>query len=300
MLLGYVAFFGVAFVCDELELLGHVARAEVEDTIGRQSVASGSAGFLIVAFDILGHILVDDVADIGFVDTHAEGDCGANDFNLVADEGVLVFGAFERGHSGVIGEGFNAVLAEAFGERFGGFARVAIDDSAFEGFALDEAEDLLEYSLFVLDPIGEVGAIEACDEGLRVFETKLSEDIAPNAIGRGGGERHEWKVGKEAPQIGELAVLGTEVVTPFANAVGFVDGESIDLPLLQVIEKAGKHETFRSNVEDGVLASKKLGVAFSSFGFVERRVEVSCVDAIGFKAVDLVLHQGDEWGDDDG
>ncbi len=39
-------------------------------------------------------------------------------------------------------------------------------DAAFEGFALNEAEDLFGNGLFVLDSVGEIGTIEARDEGL--------------------------------------------------------------------------------------------------------------------------------------
>lgn len=45
-------------------------------------VASGSADFLVVLFDAAGEGSVDYSADVGFVDAHAEGDCGYDYFQF--------------------------------------------------------------------------------------------------------------------------------------------------------------------------------------------------------------------------
>ena len=36
------------------------------------AVASGAAGFLVIGFEAAGHLVVDDEADVGLVDAHAE------------------------------------------------------------------------------------------------------------------------------------------------------------------------------------------------------------------------------------
>ena len=47
-----------------------------EDAVARQPVASGPADLLVVALDRLRHIPMDDEADVGLVDSHAEGNGG--------------------------------------------------------------------------------------------------------------------------------------------------------------------------------------------------------------------------------
>ena len=71
-------------------LLHHVAARIEQHAIGRQPVAAGAAGFLIVALDVFRQVGVDHAAHVRFVDAHAEGDGGADDAGLVAEEGVLV------------------------------------------------------------------------------------------------------------------------------------------------------------------------------------------------------------------
>ena len=54
--------------------------------------------------------------------------------------------------------------------------------------------------------------------------------LGTNAFGGGGGERHERDFWKNAAQGIDLAIFGAEIMAPFADAMGFVDGEQIDVP----------------------------------------------------------------------
>ena len=67
------------------------------------AVASGTAGLLVVAFDALGDVVVDDETHIGLVDAHAEGDGGHDDVHVLHEEFVLVLGADLVVQSGVVG-----------------------------------------------------------------------------------------------------------------------------------------------------------------------------------------------------
>ena len=51
-----------------------------QDGAGGLAVASGAADLLVVGLDGAGERGVDDGADVGFVDAHAEGDGGDDDF----------------------------------------------------------------------------------------------------------------------------------------------------------------------------------------------------------------------------
>ena len=69
---------GVVFFEEEL-LEAAVGEAVEEDGAGGEAVATGAAYLLVVAFDGAGQGDVDDGADVGFVDAHAEGDGGDDD-----------------------------------------------------------------------------------------------------------------------------------------------------------------------------------------------------------------------------
>ncbi len=64
--------------------------AEQQQAMGRQTVPAGPADLLVVGFDALRQIVMDDKADVGLVDPHAEGDCRHDDLDIVADEELLV------------------------------------------------------------------------------------------------------------------------------------------------------------------------------------------------------------------
>ena len=65
-------------------------------------VTTGTTRFLIVAFQTLRHVVVDDEAHIRLVDAHTEGDGGHDDVGLLHQEVVLVLHAGTRIQTGMI------------------------------------------------------------------------------------------------------------------------------------------------------------------------------------------------------
>ena len=64
----------VVLVMVDKELVRHhVLPAVQQNTLRRFPVSSGPAGFLIVAFHIFRHIIMNDVPDIGFINSHSKG-----------------------------------------------------------------------------------------------------------------------------------------------------------------------------------------------------------------------------------
>ena len=81
---------GSGFSSMNLRLLHHVAGAEKQQAFARQTIAPGAPGFLVVAFDVLRQIVMDDEAHVRFVDAHAERDRRANHAHFVAQKKFLV------------------------------------------------------------------------------------------------------------------------------------------------------------------------------------------------------------------
>ncbi len=104
---GGAGVFGVGGGFFDEHAPGHGILAGVEeDAFGFEAVAAGAAGFLLVGFDGFGHAGVEDEADIGAVDAHAEGDGGDDEVGFFFDEGFLGFFADVGGHAGVVADGF--------------------------------------------------------------------------------------------------------------------------------------------------------------------------------------------------
>ena len=66
-------------------------------------VTAGASGLLVVAFETLGHVVVDHEAHVRFVDAHAEGDGGHDDLGFLHQEVILVLDACFGVEAGVVG-----------------------------------------------------------------------------------------------------------------------------------------------------------------------------------------------------
>ncbi len=73
-----------------------------QDTISLLAIPSGSSGFLIIGFQVPGHIMVDDKADIGFIDTETKGIGSYHHLNLIIDKGFLVTVPFGIAQTGMV------------------------------------------------------------------------------------------------------------------------------------------------------------------------------------------------------
>ncbi len=96
----------------------------------RLPVASGAADLLVVGLDAAGKRGVDDGADVGLVDAHAEGDGGDDDIELAREEVALDAFADAGFEAGVIGGGASSKHG---GQFFGGLAAGRVDDGGTVG-----------------------------------------------------------------------------------------------------------------------------------------------------------------------
>jgi len=98
------------------------------------------------------------------------------------------------------------------------------------GRAPRKPQQLLVGLVFGQHPVGQVGPIEAGDIAARFAEFEQRDDVVAHALRGGRGQRHDRHFGKMLPQLGKLAVLGSKIVSPFTDAVGFVHGQQFYVP----------------------------------------------------------------------
>ena len=87
---------------DEKFIDPHILSGVIQKAFRRLAVPSRASVLLIIAFDVLGHIVVDDIAHIGFVDPHAECVGGYHHRPAVVDEVLLVLLPLRIGETCVI------------------------------------------------------------------------------------------------------------------------------------------------------------------------------------------------------
>mgnify|MGYP002527075328 CR=1 FL=1 len=102
---------------------------------------------------------------------------------------------------------------------------------------------------------------------------------------------------------GKASVFGTEVVAPFRDAVGLVDGEEGNLERLQELDSVLLGEGLGGNVEELGVALEEVVLDFAGLDTGEGRIEeVGHTLLAGGVAdgVDLVFHQRNEGRNNDG
>ena len=106
-----------------------IAVAPEQDALGGLSIPAGTSCLLVVFLERERQAVIDDKADVGLVDAHAEGIRRDDDRDIVLDKGLLCAGALVRLHTGVVGGSTEAVFEKRCCDLFGALPRPAVDDA---------------------------------------------------------------------------------------------------------------------------------------------------------------------------
>ena len=97
------------------------------------------------------------------------------------------------------------------------------------------------------DAIDEIGTIESADEDRRILQAQLRGDVGAHPLGcccRVGVHAGP----REATlDLGETAIFRTEIVSPVADAMGFVDGEGPNTDTFGELQESRHEQTLRRN-----------------------------------------------------
>ena len=229
------------------ELLDHdVLAAEEEDTFPRRAVAAGPARFLVIAFDVLGHLVVDDVADVALVDAHAEGVGGDDDLEPVVGEGVLHGPAHVVAQAGMVAAGPDAPPRQFFIDAVHFLARRRIDDAAVFLMLLDVGQGKVELSVRPDDAEIQVRPVEAADEDAFLFQAQEGHHVLFDLFRRRRREGPDDRPpGQGSYPVLDGAVAGPEIMAPLGYAVGFINDEHGNGQALHERRKKFILQTFR-------------------------------------------------------
>ena len=111
---------------------------------------------------------------------------------------------------------------------------------------------------------------------------------APTGRPAAGGDR-----------LAEASVVGAEVVPPARDAVRLVDDEAIDRQPAEAVEKAGRADPLRREVEEAQLAGAGRAHGLGAGRGAHLAVQARGRDAELVEARDLVDHQRDQRRDHD-
>ena len=213
--------------------------------------------------------MVNNKANIGLVDAHAEGDGGAYHVHILHQEFILYFAALATIHTGVVGQGFDAVHLQQFCNLFGFLAAEAVDDTTLAAVGFDVLNDLLSNIRFRANLVIQVGTVEGGFEQLRIQHTEVLLNVLLHLRRCSGCERHDGAIGYLLNDGAQSAILRTEVVPPFRNTVCFVDGHERDFYAAEKLDVLIFIERFRRDVEQLALSFQDVAFNLIDFCFIE-------------------------------
>ncbi len=173
-------------VGEEKPVQGHVRPAVKEKALCRSAVPPGPASLLVVAFQVLGHVVVNDKADVGFVNAHAKGVGGHHHCGPVVEKILLVLQPLLIRQAGMVSGGGKALIPQGLAHLLHGLAGGAVDNAAFVPALLQQPQCFLKLVLGPANLEIQVGPVKAGDCHPGVPQLKQGENILPHP-GRGGG-----------------------------------------------------------------------------------------------------------------
>ena len=241
--------FGYGFALEKLLQLVNVLVAVEGDAPPFATVAASTPRLLVVALQRLGHVVVDDKANVRLVDAHAKGNGRDNDIHILHQELVLDFASLSAVHAGVVGQRLHAIDTEGLGNLLHLFPAEAVNDAALADVLKTMPHDLLQRILLGPNLIKEVVPVEGRLQHNRVDHAQVFLNVLLNLGGGGGRQCHDWHIGNPLDNGLDAAVLRPEIVTPFRNAVGFIHSHETDADRFQKLNGLGFGQALRRDVQ---------------------------------------------------
>ena len=292
---GFVQLLPVIALLDQIFCRHHVPGRIQQNAVSRGPVPSGAARLLVIAFDVLGHVVVDDKADVGLVDAHAEGVGGHHDGGPVIGEVLLVLPPLGVVQSRMIAGGGKAGGAQLLAYLLHGFPGGAVDDAALVPAGLQivhEPGRLVPLPAHVKE---QIGAVKARDNAQGLLQLQKPHNVLPHLGGGGGGKGGKHRSLRQTVyKGGNVQIVGAEVLPPLADTVRLIHRKQRDpLPRGKGQEAVGQ-KTLWGHVDQPICP--KLGPAqyLPLLGGSEGGIEEGRRDASLLQGRHLVLHQGDQ------
>ena len=291
----------LAHVVDEEALRDHILRAVQKHAVGALAVAPRAPGLLIVAFNVLGHVVVNHKPHVRLVDAHAEGVRGHHNAAVIHGERVLIAAALVVGQSRVVVRGAEAVALQAVADFLHLPARGAIDDAAHAAIAVQKFGQRLALVRGTQYAVIQVRPVEAGDQLKRLPKADQAANVRAHALRRRGRERAQPRPRrKTADELLNIQIRRPEILPPLGDAMRLVHGDHARVHFRRQRKEALRQKPLRRDVDNLILAAARVGQRRRCLPLGERAVQKRRGHARLRERVHLILHQRNQRGNHDG
>src|SRR5215216_6594855 len=144
-----------------------------------------------------------------------------------------------------------------------------------------------------------IWTVNAGSNHTKLSDIKLLFDVCCDFGSRSRSQREHRRRTKRLHCRTECKISRTEVVTPFRDAVSFVNHDEVDRLLSQLSEKFGCCKSLGRDEDEIALLRFDLLEVFLMLARAEGAVQLRSFQTSVFQLVDLIFHQRNERRDDD-
>ena len=213
------------------------------------TIPAGSTRFLVIALQRFGHVVMDHEPHIGLVNPHSEGDGRDNDVHVLHQELILNAAPLMGIHPRMVSQRFDAVDLQEFRYFFNLFSAQTIDDPTFSRVLFGMTHNLLHGVLFGTHLIKQILAIERRFEQHRILHFQILLDVRLHLRCCRCGQSNDRNVCDLLHNGPNAAIFWSEIMSPFRNAVGFIDRDKADAYALQEIDVVLFRQTLGGHVQ---------------------------------------------------
>ena len=215
----------------------------------------------------------------------------------VIKNGIALF----RRHSGMVGRRRVPFLLKEVRDGLDALAGEGVDDPALRFMVVEEIAELV---IPVLDPVAdgdlEVVAVDLPLKDFGTVQAQQAQDVLAHMRRRRRGKGGDGDPGKEIPQLREGTVVGPKFMPPFTDTVRFVNDEVVKPDIREDRAHPLRVEAFGGEVEEVDLPGIEPPYDLAALLRRLHRGEHLRAHPLGFETLDLVVHEGEQRGDDDG
>ena len=212
-LVQFIGRFAVVRLAVQQLIDDDVLRRKQQDDTRFLAVTPRPSGFLVIAFDVFGHVVVVNGPHIAFVDSHPESIRCDHDRFAVEQEIILVPLALVFRQPGMVQRHSKAFLFQFFLDRFHIFSGRAIDDARF--LRVEVLHEKLELIGGLFHAEGQIAAVKSRHQAERLLQAQLDHNIVLDRFGGSCGEGcNPWTSAKNIVQSGHTLVGRPEIAAP--------------------------------------------------------------------------------------
>ncbi len=214
------------------------------------AITTSTTRLLIVAFQRLRDVVVDHKADIGFINTHTEGDGSHNHVDVLHQEVILRLGASGRVKTGMISCCLDIVGTQDGSQLLYLLTGETVNDTTLARVLFDEFDNILVHILRLgAYLVIKVRTIEGTLELSSINNSQVLLDVGTHLVGsrrREGDNRCRSYLVHNGT---DTTVLWTEVMSPFRDTMGLIDSIEGDLHGLQELHIVLLRQRLRGDIQ---------------------------------------------------